>query len=421
MGRSERLRALVRRTRAFRKQVGWSVGARLISALLQMAVVVLLARGLAPERFAFVTTAMVVLQAISVVNGFGLQRQIQLLRSRGEPDERLEAHYVMRLYFTYASSGGWLLICLGLAVWSGETFFVQLLPCAVWLAIEQTTNIWNAVSTVDHRNEALMPSLILRRLPVALALATALALNWDVVWTWSLSLAAGSIAAYVHGVRSQEPWARVLVPRRRTLRHRVKLDLTFWWASLGGQLRDLDVGSVAMVDPHTAGIYSFPARLLRPMNMLTQSISSVAFPNVARKNRVGGRELSRGILIGTIPVGLMSACLALLAPAAPFLLGRDYSHAVVAIQVLSLAAALMGANMLLWLYLQTRSSVNATIGGYLILLLGIAQVAAAPYAAIAMGPVGPAWNAVGVQAAMLVALGILSARQVRYERGAEAA
>ena len=75
----------------FRRQVLWSLVARSTSAVLQVMILVLLARGLPPYLFAFVIAVNVVLQVAVAVNGFGLLRQIEFRRSRDPHDPSLPA------------------------------------------------------------------------------------------------------------------------------------------------------------------------------------------------------------------------------------------------------------------------------------------------------------------------------------------
>ena len=74
--------------RGFLRQLGWSFTSKVVSAALQLVVIVLLARGLEPARFAGVASANVVMMAVVALNGFGLIRQVQYRRSvdRDDPD-----------------------------------------------------------------------------------------------------------------------------------------------------------------------------------------------------------------------------------------------------------------------------------------------------------------------------------------------
>ena len=197
------------------RQVGWSFGAKTVAALLQLVVIVLLARGLPPNEFAVVASVGVIMAVIVAVNGFGLILQIQVKRSRDPADPELPAMFALRLRFTYLSAVLWLLACFVLWLVEHDELSLALTPVALWLVTEQTSSVWNGVSIVDDRSQDLMPSYLLRRFPVVVVLGLALWLNWDVVWAWTIGLALGSAAGFLYFLPRQEPWARSLRPTVR--------------------------------------------------------------------------------------------------------------------------------------------------------------------------------------------------------------
>jgi O-antigen/teichoic acid export membrane protein len=395
--------------------VAWSFGSRLVSAVLQMVALVLLARGLEPARYAVVSSVYVAMSVTAEINGFGLLRQIELRRSRDRADGSLPGLFVLRLCFTYASALLWMLGCLTLWRWTGDRVFLQVVPCAIWLAVEQTTIVWNAIAITDGRNHQLLGSYLCRRLPVVLGLLVALWRHWDVIWVWSLCLAGGSILAYLRGVRLQEPWARVLLPRRRLL-GRFDLDFGYWWAAVGIEVRDLDVLALAAVAQPTAGVYAFPARLVRPMNMVTQAVGLASFPVLARRTVVTGRQLTAGVLLGTAPVALVAAVIAVIAPmTVPHLLGQKYADSVQPLQILCLAAVLMGASYLVAVYLQARSKRSTGFAGLTMVLVGIGQVCLVALFGHGGNATAAAWGPVCAQTVLLAMLAIRARWQCAHE------
>ena len=183
----------------------------------------------------------------------------------------------------------------------GSPFALALLPAAFWLLVEQTTQVWNGVAVADGDTRRLIGSYVTRRLPVALSLVTALALDLWMVPAWTLGLAAGSLLSYVWQYRQQEPWARMMWPRRGSVHEKMPFDLGYWWGLVGQQLKDFDVAAVHAVSDTASGYYAFPARLVAPMNMVTLAAATSVFPRVAR----GGltrRHLRLGLTLGLLPV-----------------------------------------------------------------------------------------------------------------------
>src|ERR1700710_304954 len=101
-------RVTSKRLKAFGGQLGWSLAARVVAALLQMVVIPLLARGLPPSSFAFVSAMNVVLTIVVAMNGFGLNRQIQFRRSRLSGAPAAAELFARRLRYSYGSAIVWL-------------------------------------------------------------------------------------------------------------------------------------------------------------------------------------------------------------------------------------------------------------------------------------------------------------------------
>ncbi|MDP2775043.1 MAG: LicD family protein [Nocardioides sp.] len=399
---------------SFRRQVMWSLVARATAAVLQILVLVLLARSLPPYLFAFVIAVNVVLQVAVAVNGFGLLRQIEYRRSRDPDDPSLPSLFMARLAFSWASAVLWVVTCLVLYAISGHVYFFALIPAALWLLVEQTTQVWNGISVVDGNSRNLLVSYASRRLPVVLTLAAAMAL--DLTWgktimAWTMGLAAGSVLSYAVGLRGQEPWARVWWPRRSGITEPIPFELGYWWGLVGLQLRDLDVAAVGAVNADVAGLYAFPARLVSPMNLVTVAASSNAFPRVARHG-ITRAQLRRGTLFGLMPVTLVAVVTASLASYLPDVIGDDYAGSVDVLRVTCFTAVVSGAASLLGMLVQALSNQDAKVMGFLSLGFAVAQVGAAAVAAHYGGAVVIALAVAGVNAVMALTVWTYANRRV---------
>jgi len=293
---------------------------------------------------------------------------------------------------------------------TGSVFCIAMLPAALWLLVEQTTQVWNGVSVADGNNRALLGSYVTRRLPVVLALVAALAFDRWPVPAWTLGLAAGSVLSYAWGYRAQEPWARAILPRRRDITTRVPFDLGYWWGLVGQQLRDFDVAAVHFVSDVTSGFYAFPARLVAPMNLVTVAAATSLFPRVARDG-LTRKHLRLALGYGLLPVTAIAAVMALAAPLLPVILGEAYDGSVDVMRVTCITAVLSGAGTLLSFMVQAHSTEAARVSGYLTLGFAVLQIAAAALGAALDGAVLAAAFVAGVNALLAVAL-YVQARQV---------
>ncbi|WP_372734999.1 lipopolysaccharide biosynthesis protein [Nocardioides sp.] len=400
--------------RGFFKQLGWSFSSKIVAAALQLVIIVLLARGLAPSDFARVATANVLVMAVVVLNGFGLVRKMQFLRAQDADDPNLPAVFWVWRRFTLTSALLWLLSCVGAWLLTGHELFAALAPLSVWLVFEQLTSLWNAISLTDGRAHELMPSYLWRRAPVVLVLIAALAADLDVTWAWSLSLTAGSVLAYLTGRSRAVQWARPLWPGRRPAGE-VSFDFGFWWTELGGQLRDMDVVVITVISATTGGLYALPARLVRPMNLVTAAAAQVAFPRIARQATVSQRQLLVGTVFGTAPVAFIAAVTAAGAGLLPRLVGEDYAATVPVLRVLCLCAVAVGFAGLVVTFLQARSRAANRFTGRLLMTVAILHLVAAALAASVSGAIAAAWAVTGVTIAGSVVAYFRAIVECRHE------
>jgi O-antigen/teichoic acid export membrane protein len=388
----------------FARQVTWSLAARILAAVFQLAVIILLARGLPPSRFAVVSTVSVILLMITAINGFGLIRQIQYRRSIDRDDPTLPALYATRLRYAHASALGWVATMLPLWAITGNGIYPALLPAAIWLVAEQITQTWKGLSIVDGRAHELVWSYMARRAPVVAVLGIALVADLDVVWSWTVGLALGGVLAFAQAVRRQEPWARHLIPPRRQPGPHISHDFGYWLSQVGDQLRDFDVPALAVVDVHAAGIYALPARLLRPMNMIAAATAQIAFPALSRRRQVSRRQLILGVLAGSLPSVVVACILLALAGFLPVFVGDEYEASVPIMRILCVSAALWAPCTLLVTYLQSRSDDATKMLGMVVVALSGVQILAVCIGGVAAGATGAAIGSTLVQAVILVTL-----------------
>jgi O-antigen/teichoic acid export membrane protein len=388
------------------RQFVWTTAARLISAALQLVVVVLLARSLLPAEFAFAMAANAVLFLLVQLNGFGLMRQIDYRRSLHREDSTIGSLFTVKLRYAYLSGLAWALVCTALWLVTQDVRFLILVPAAIWLTVEQITQVWIGVAIVDGNSRLLIPCFVGRRLPVVLSLAAALVFGFDGLSSLIVGMVIGAFTSYALCWRSQEPWAQTLSPRMAADAPRVRgvVDIPFWLSELGDQIRDLDVPVLALVSSATAGIYALPARLVRPMNLITQAGGWVAFPHLVRRQKVSRRELFLFMLGGSAPVFAVSAIAFFAAPIVPFIAGADYAASVPVLQILSGAAFLSGPSTLLCIFLQARTGKALRAAGIIMLFGNLLLLACVFVAALGDGAVGASIGALVGQASIFLLL-----------------
>jgi glycosyltransferase involved in cell wall biosynthesis/O-antigen/teichoic acid export membrane protein len=391
--------------RTFGKQVFWTTFARAISALLQLAVIVLLARSLIPSEFAFAATANAFLMVMVQLNGFGIVRQIDYRRSLDPRDPALRSLFTVKLRYAYLSGLVWALVCAALWMATRDARFLILVPAAVWLIIEQITRVWNSVAIIDGKSQQLIATFATGRLPVVMSLGAGFVYRFDGLSCWVAGMVVGAFISYAQGWFRQEEWARVLTPRLAGSHAlRIVLDIPFWLSEVGDEIKTLDVPVVALVSSATAGIYALPARLVQPMNLITEAGGWVAFPRLVRRDEVSRTELCLFVAAGSIPVLAVAAASYFAAPLIPIFAGEDYRSSVPVLQILAGTALLAGPSILLRIFLQARSSTAQRDAGLIMLFGNLFLLPCVLAGALGNGAVGAAVGSLAGQALMLLVL-----------------
>ena len=394
-----RLRARVSPHRViFGQQVIWSLGSRVTAAVLQVAVIGFLARGLGPAIFARAMSANAALMIIVALNGFGLMRQIQYRRSLDPRDPRTISLFERRLVYSYVSAISWAIVSFGLFFLSGDPFFLALLPAAVWLLAEQITQVWNALSVVDGEAHRVLWSYIYRRTPVLASVVLAGAFDIDLVLAWTTGMAVGAVLAWLVGRHSQETWARTLRPSRLRTRDRGDLVLWYWVASLGVQVRELEVPALLLASPVSAGLYALPSRLMTPMQLVTEATATISFPRLARLRRLERPQLVRYLFWGSLPTVVLAILVVVGAPLVPLLVGSSYASSVPILQVLAVGGAIGAPASLLKSFLEARSLHAVRWAGIVMLSTALVRLAVVAVVAIRWGPLLAALGASSMQA-----------------------
>lgn len=401
-------------------QIGWSLSSRVAAAVLQLVSLLLLARLVSATGFGFYASVYVALQTVVAVNGFGLNRTIQYTRALDPADERLAALARIRTSFTYLSAAGWALACVVLGIVLDSSRLLGAAFLAVWLVAEQITAVWNAISLVDGRARDLMGSYLARRVPVVVVLAFAFLAPELAGQAWILGMCLGSVLALLLGLGRQERWARPQLGLAWRMPPGMKIGFGFWFSQIGLQLRDLDVLVLTSFNALAGGLYALPARFVNPMNMVVQAVVAVAFPRLARRRHVSGRDLTMFVAVASLPTWVACALVAACASLLPTIAGADYAAAVPVLRLLMLAAAICAPSLLITVYLQSRPK-GSGLAGFAHFFAGIAQIVAVGALGSQLGLDAAAYGAVAAQIALLIVLALGAGIAVRGSKPGVAA
>ncbi len=384
----------------------------MLSAVLQSAALVLLARWAGPADFGVTASVMGVIILLGTVADFGLSGL--LLRNQSVDARSASTGTILRLNLII-STGLTVVVAAGLALLglllSEETVLLTLIPLAVWMAAEKNGDVWLSLATAAGRTHLVTLSLLLRR-GLGLVLFVALALAWPAPLAFAVALAASSVVTNL--VMRSRLRMRVPAPADKPGYRAVALAaLPFLLNSLAAMVRNVDVAIVsAAAGPVAAGIYAVPSRLASPLRMLPTTMSPLIVRYAALGTPAALQAVSRmALLVMTV----MPASLALLAVFAPaivdLVLGASYAAAVLPLRIVCIGLVFAFAISLETAFLQGRGEERFV--GHVGLVVILVTVPGLFVGALAGGSTGAA---IAASATYVVHFALLIGRTVRCAR-----
>lgn len=399
------------------QQIGWLLGARVISAGLQFLIIAVLARTTRISDFAGLMIIYSVVQVGSTLNGFGRRRQMQYLRAAEPEDPRIRALYSAQLSLIYASGVLFLLVALVGIIIGGGALYGCLTVGSVWFTVEQVVSLRNALAIVDGRSINVFTSYVLRKVVPVLFLLSAWVLSIDGMLPWVTGMAGGSVVALFARSRGEEEWMRSLKPATFREVAATKADLSFWWSQVGSQIREFDISIAAWFDSIATALYALPSRLLRPVTLISQAACSVAFPYLVRRKTLTVRTISMWSLVIVSPTAVCAALAWIAAPFVPLFVGNDYVGSVPVLRTLAIATVATSVMAALTVLLQSRSSrAPNRAAGIINSVWGFGQLLVMPLGTISDGAAGAAlatasWSVIMAGVSTGVGLRILASRR----------
>lgn len=314
-------------------QFAWVSGGRLLAALLQALLLIIVARAAGPHEFGIFSASFGL--ATVVQTGFDLGLATLIIRERAADPKTPVVPAALRLagYLTVVSglvSFGILLI-LGLAF---DPVFLLLLPLAVWISAERQADTWLAIPLADGNARINSFNLIIRRV-------VAVVLYVGLVWVGAAPLlgfaAAIAVASVVSAISIRAKFAGDLVPIPSHVGHRqiIRLAHPYWINSVGTQARNLDSTVVSLVaGPSQAGFYAAAGRTTGPLRLLTTSLASVFLPAAAARDSAGIRKLANvSLLVGAAAAAVYGVLIIASPLVVQILLGDAFVGAVLPLQI----------------------------------------------------------------------------------------
>nr|WP_279432479.1 oligosaccharide flippase family protein [Labedella endophytica] len=314
-------------------EFAWVAIGRVIAALLQAAMLALVARSVLPEQFGLLSALLGVATFAQTASDLGIATFVLRERAR-EPDSpavaaglRVNQWTSLALAITsvFLIAGGALLI---------DPLFWFMLPLAVWAAAERNADTRVGLAVADGRAAISVINLVVRRASALVVFAALTLLGLHGVLAYSIAVALAGLGSAV--------WANYYVRRHisalpSSMRLAIRSARPFWFNSAAMQARNFDATIVGLAGGAVAaGLYSAASRLTVPLQILPTSMATVVVPASIRAVRDGLslRPLARSLVATTGLMVAFSAALILVVPLLlPAILGDAYQGSVPVIQI----------------------------------------------------------------------------------------
>lgn len=337
-----------------KRQFIWVAGGRVLAAVLQAAILVLLARSTDPATFGFFSAVFGI--GVVLQNAFDLGLGTYVVRERATEPHSGKIPTALRINNATSIAMGtfaiFVLCCLSVA--TPLTLWV-FIPLAVAMAAERNADVRLGVALADGDARVNTLNLVGRRTGTILVFfVLIIPANAEPVLAYCLAAAlAGLVSvAAAHGYvrRHIDPF----VPRAGW-HETLTASWPFYVNSFATQFRNLDTTLVAaFAGPAQGGLYAAAARLTGPLRILPTSLAAVLLPNATRANEVSVRRRSLALTLYVVLVmTLIYGVLALIVPwGIPVVLGRSYSASIPALQIVLVGLVFAAGSSLLSASLQ---------------------------------------------------------------------
>ena len=314
-------------------QFGWVSGGRILGALVQAMIMVLLARWAGPVGFGTVGIALSLVLVLQTGTDLGLPTYI--VRERAA---RPSSQTIRRALEINNSTARWMaVLLLAIFITVGlllQPMFLQLLPLAIWAAVDRNTDTWAGVRLAD--GDAWMNTLtqLSRRCSAALVMIGMYALGVAPLLAFSIALSVVGVIVnvVVHRwilKRLPEPLDR---PHARPI---IRASFPYWVNATATQLRNLDALMVGvMTGSAQVAFYAAASKITGPLRIMPTSLAALLVPSAARLGVMNLRPILRPILLVLSAMCVIYGSVILSAPwAVPWALGPDFAGAVFPVQI----------------------------------------------------------------------------------------
>ena len=371
------------------QQFAWTSSARVVAAVLQAVLLILVARSVSSAEFGLLASVLGVATVVQTAFDVGVQTFVS--RERAASPESGAIATALRFNTLSSASMAVFAVLVLLAAGTSSSLFLFFLPLAIWVSAERTADVRLAIAFADGDVRVNAFNLLARRLTAIVLLVALLYLAVEPLLAYSVAVALAAVASAIFAnayVRK-----RVVTRSDMSFRKLIRLSWPYWVHSVATQARNLDAAIVTLVAGSTqAGYFSVASRLTGPLRILPSSLESVLLPNAARAATSGMRPLARLAAIATlICVGVYAVVFAATPWALPVLLGDSYAGSVPALMIVVAGLPFAAAGSLYSSLLQGAGHKH---------FVATVSVCSSTLCLLAVAAFGFVWGAIGAAGAL---------------------
>lgn len=338
--------------RPLRSQFVWVLSGRVAAALLQAALMLLLARTVSPAEFGFFAAPYGVATVVQTVFDLGLPSLAVKRRSRDAGDGQVTTLLHLNSRLSLAMALAMLVVTVVLGFLVDDRYFF-LLPLSLWAAAERNADAWLGVALADGDVWVNMCNLVARRTLNLVTFGILISLGGvQPLLAFSIGSAVAAVASNVFAKYFVKK--RLPSPGELRLRSAVGQSWPFWLSSVSSQARNADTAITALLAGATqAGLYGAASRLTGPLRLFATSLASLLLPAASRRSGPDLIRLVRAIGAVIVLSSLGYGLIALLVPALlPIALGDAYKGSIASIQIILIGLVFASASALVEAVLQ---------------------------------------------------------------------
>jgi O-antigen/teichoic acid export membrane protein len=314
------------RGRSLGRQIAGLLSGRIVAAAAQTLSLVLLARWSSTGDFGLVIAVQSVVTAMTWMLGLGLGPYMSVVRARNRNDEDVQGIYRLNKVISLVLVVLLSLIVLTAMLWDSRAWWF--LPLIFATGFQRDAAVLNSIAVADGQTGLFSSNLALRRVLALVGFMAGVLLSLPVAFSFSMSIAASEAVCNWRLRRMIDftPTEIQSANVRRIIQH----SKHYWWDTISGQVRLLDVPVMGIVlGPAASGLLAVPSKIGSPIMLLPTSLATLVLPKTSAAGALAkGKFMGVASLVTAFVAIILLPIAAFIEPIIIAVLGQDFVSAV---------------------------------------------------------------------------------------------